>query len=122
VFVDFLADVVASQPRRKEIHVILDNLSTHKTKAVAQFLAAHPNVHLHFTPTYASWLNQIELWFSKMERDLIARGIFRSVGDLRRKIIRYIRHCNRTAQPIRWVYRDPDHRITLTTTSDVTNH
>jgi transposase len=121
-FVDFLADVVAAQPRRKEIHIILDNLSTHKTKAITQFLVAHPSVYLHFTPTYASWLNQIELWFSKMERDLIARGIFRSVGDLRRKIMRYIRHCNRTAQPIRWVYFQPDHRITLTTTSDVTGH
>lgn len=122
VFVDFLAAVVASQPRRREIHVILDNLSTHKTKGVAQFLEAHPNVHLHFTPTYASWLNQIELWFSKMERDLIARGIFRSVGDLRRKIMRYIRHCNQTAQRIRWIYRHPEHRITLTTASDVTGH
>lgn len=54
VFVAFLADVVATQPRRTEIHVILDNLSTHKTKGVAEFLVAHPNVHLHFTPTYAS--------------------------------------------------------------------
>ena len=121
-FVDFLADVVATQPRRKEIHVILDNLSAHKTQGVAQFLGAHPNVHLHFTPTYASWLNQIELWFSKMERDLIARGIFRSVGDLRRKIMRYIRHRNRTAQPIRWIYRHPNHRITITTSSNVTGH
>jgi transposase len=121
-FVGFLADVVAAQPRRKEIHVILDNLSTHKTKAVSQFLAAHPNVHLHFTPTYASWLNQIELWFSKMERDLIARGIFRSVGDLRRKIMRYIRYSNRTARPIRWIYRHPEHRITVTTASDVTGN
>lgn len=121
-FVDFLADVVAAQPRRKEIHVILDNLSTHKTQAVVQFVAAHPHVHLHFTPTYASWLNQIELWFSKMERDLIVRGIFRSVGDLSRKIMRYIRHCSRTAQPIRWTYRHPEHRITVTTASDVTGN
>ena len=122
VFVDFLAEVVASQPRGKEIHVILDNLSTHKTTRVAEFLAAHPRVHLHFTPTYASWLNQIELWFSKMERDLIARGIFRSVGDLRRKIMRYIRQHNHMARPIRWIYRDPSHRITMTTHSDVTGH
>ncbi len=122
VFVAFLAEVVASQPRGKEIHVILDNLSTHTTKRVAEFLAAHPRVQLHFTPTYASWLNQIELWFSKMERDLIARGIFHSVGDLRRKIMRYLRHHNRTARPIRWVYRDPSHRITMTTHSDVTGH
>lgn len=122
VFVDFLADVVATQPRGKVIHVILDNLSTHKTKGVEQFLAAHPTVHLHFTPTYASWLNQIELWFSKMERDLIARGIFSSVGDLRRKIIRYIRLHNGRARPIRWTYRDPSHQITVTTDSDVTGN
>jgi hypothetical protein len=62
--------------------VIADNLSTHKTQAVRTFLLDHPHVQLHFTPTYSSWLNQIELWFSKIERDLLARGIFTSVGDL----------------------------------------
>src|SRR5262245_24607973 len=81
-FVDFLTDVVACAPRAKEIHVILDNLSTHKTQAVRTFLVQHPKVRLHFTPTYSSWLNQIELWFSKIERDLLARGIFTSVTDL----------------------------------------
>ncbi len=75
-FVDFLGDIVASQPRRREIHVIADNLSTHKTQAVRTFLLDHPNVQLHFTPTYSSWLNQVELSFSKIERDLLARGIF----------------------------------------------
>src|SRR5205085_2269869 len=98
-FVDFLGDIVASQPARREIHVIADNLSTHKTQAVRTFLVAHPNVHLHFTPTYASWLNQIELWFSKIQRDLLARGIFTSVADLARKIRRYIRHYNQRAKP-----------------------
>jgi len=122
VFVDFLAEVVGSQPRGKEIHLILDNLSTHKTKRVADFLAGHPNVHVHFTPTYASWLNQIELWFSKMERDLIARGIFRSVADLRRKIMRFIRYYNRHARPFRWTYRDSAHRITIATHSAVTGN
>lgn len=53
----FLGDVVAHQPRRKEIHVICDNLSAHKTKGVDEFLALHPNVHLHYTPTYSSWLS-----------------------------------------------------------------
>ncbi len=93
-FVDFLGDIVASQPRRREIHVIADNLSTHKTQAVRTFLLAHPNVQLHFTPTYSSWLNQVELWFSKIERDLLARGIFTSVADLARKIRRYIHRYN----------------------------
>src|SRR5262249_47538836 len=78
-FVAFLTDIVANQPRGTEIHVIADNLSTHKTKLVEEFLASHSTVHLHFTPTYSSWLNQVELWFSKIERDVIARGVFTSV-------------------------------------------
>ena len=60
-FVAFLTDLVVHQPHRKEIHVIVDNLSAHKTKRVEQFLDDHPNVHLDFTPTYSSWLNQVEL-------------------------------------------------------------
>jgi transposase len=67
-FVEFLGDIVATQPKRREIHVTADNLSTHKTQAVRTFLLDHPNVHLHFTPTYSSWLNQVELWFAKIER------------------------------------------------------
>ena len=70
--------------------MIVDNLAAHKTKSVDAFLAAHPKVCLHFTPTYTSWLNQVELWFGKIERDLLARGIFTSVPDLARKIRRYI--------------------------------
>jgi transposase len=85
-FVTFLGEVVASQPAEREIHIILDNLSAHKTPLVRQFLAAHPNVQLHFTPTYSSWLNQIEIWFSKLQREVIDRGIFTSVTDLRRKL------------------------------------
>jgi transposase len=110
-FVAFLTQIVASQPRRKEIHVIVDNLSAHKTKTVAAFLEAHPTVHLHFTPTYSSWLNQVELWFSKIERDLIARGIFTSTRDLARKIMRYIEHYNDTAKPVNWRYDDVTRRI-----------
>src|SRR6266702_7499089 len=71
-FVAFLADIVVNQPRGKEIHVIADNLSAHKTGQVEDFLHRHPKVHLHFTPTYSSWLNQIELWFAKIERDIIS--------------------------------------------------
>jgi transposase len=100
--------------------VILDNLSAHKTRQVEAFLAEHPHVHLHFTPTYASWLNQVELWFAKIERDLIARGIFTSVTDLARKLRRYIRQYNKTPRPVKWKYADPRRRIT--TTSRVTVH
>ena len=118
-FVDFLEDIVASQPKRRAIHVIADNLSTHKTQAVRTFLLEHPNVQLHFTPTYSSWLNQVELWFSKIERDLLARGIFTSVADLARKIRRYIHRYNKAPKPIRWAYRNPAHRIGSTSASTV---
>jgi transposase len=110
-FVAFLQSVVATQSRRREIHIIVDNLSAHKTQKVRTFLAAHPTVHLHYTPTYSSWLNQVELWFSKIERDVIARGIFTSVTDLRRKLMRYIKQYNKTAKPFRWSYADPTRRI-----------
>jgi transposase len=110
-FVAFLGEVVATQPAGKEIHIIVDNLSAHKTKAVDAFLSANPNVHLHYTPTYSSWLNQVEIWFSKIQRDLIARGIFESKADLRRKIMRYIRHYNKAAVPFKWTYKNTSHRI-----------
>ena len=77
-FVDFLGEVVSQCRPRQEIHIILDNLSAHKTQAVRDFLDVHPQVRLHFTPTYSSWLNQVELWFAKIERDVLARGVFTS--------------------------------------------
>ncbi|TAM32786.1 MAG: IS630 family transposase [Rhodanobacter sp.] len=111
-FVAFLTDIVANQPKGKEIHVIADNLSAHKTKQVDAFLSAHPNLHMHFTPTYSSWLNQVELWFAKIERDVIARGVFTSVPDLKRKLMRYIRKYNEQPKSVKWKYFDPTRRIT----------
>ena len=90
-FVAFLTDIVAHQPAAQEIHVIADNLAAHKTKPAEAFLSEHPTVQLHFTPTYSSWLNQVELWFAKISRDVIARGVFSSVADLKRKLMRHIR-------------------------------
>ncbi len=119
-FVAFLVDLVAHQPKGQELHVILDNLSAHKTRQVEAFLAAHPRVHLHFTSTYAAWLNQVERWFAKIERDLIARGSFTSVKDLARKLRHYIRQYNKAPHPVKWRYADPRRRIT--TTSRVTVH
>jgi transposase len=98
--------------REKEIHVIADNLSAHKSQPVKDFLENHSKVHLHFTPTYSSWLNQVELWFAKIERDVIARGVFTSVRDLKRKLLRYIRHCNKNPKNVKWKYVDPSRRIT----------
>jgi transposase len=110
-FVAFLTDIVVRQPEDREIHIILDNLSAHKTRRVQEFLRLHPTVTLHFTPTYSSWLNQVELWFSKIERDLIYRGVFTSVKDLSRRIMTYIRRYNDDPTPTKWTYDDPTRRI-----------
>ena len=110
-FVAFLDQIVTSQPRDREIHIIADNLSAHKTAKVTAFLAAHANVQLHYTPTYSSWLNQVELWFAKVKRDLLARGIFTSVTDLARKLRRFITKYNERAKPVRWAYADPSRRM-----------
>jgi transposase len=87
---------------------------------VEEFLACHPRVTFHFTPSYSSWLNQIELWFSKLERDVIARGIFTSCHDLKQKIRRYLRHYNKTVKPFKWSYRHPSQRIKPRSHSNVT--
>jgi transposase len=110
-FVGFLNDVVSTCPPDQEIHIILDNLSVHKAPPVKHFLEQHPTVTFHFTPTYSSWLNQVETWFSKLQRDVIDRGIFTSVADLRRKIMRYIKLYAKTAKPFRWKFSDVNHRI-----------
>jgi transposase len=112
-FVLFLKQVMLSSKPRQEIHIILDNLSAHKTKKVAAFLEQHPRVRLHFTPTYSSWLNQVEIWFARIERDVISRGIFLSVGDLSRKLMRYIRAYSQNARPFKWKYSNPKRRIAV---------
>ena len=113
-FVDFLAHVVNKIPATREVHIVLDNLSAHKTKAVQEFLDQNPRVKLHYTPTYSSWLNQVEIWFAKIERDVIARGVFTSVADLSRKLMKYIRGYAKSAKPFRWTYTDPSRRISGT--------
>ena len=110
-FVAFLKEVVSLCPPDQQIHIILDNLSAHKTALVGQFLEQNPRVQFHFTPTYSSWLNQVESWFAKIEREVIARGVFTSVPDLARKLRRYINAYSANAQPIRWKYSDPSRRI-----------
>src|SRR6266480_7111997 len=119
-FIAFLGEIVASQPKGKEIHVIADNLSAHKTKKVYEFLEAHPKVKLHFTPTYSSWLNQVEIWFARIERDCIARGVFTSLKDLKRKLMKYIKEYNKAPRPVKWSYQNPQHRIIGK--SSVTSH
>ena len=82
----------------------MDNLSAHTTQKVAILWQHNPRVHLHFTPTHASWLNQVELFFSILERRLLRRGEFDSVDDLARRVIAFIKDYNRRAAPFRWTY------------------
>jgi transposase len=110
-FVAFLHEVVSLCPRQQQVHIILDNLSAHKTPLVREFLEQNPRVRFHFTPTYSSWLNQVEIWFAKIERDVIARGIFTSVPDLARKLRRYINAYSASARPIQWKYSDTSRRV-----------
>jgi transposase/AraC-like DNA-binding protein len=110
-FLAFVREVVNKTRWAKQIHIVLDNLSAHKTKAVEEFLEQNPKVRFHFTPTYWSWLNQVELCFAKIEHDVIARGVFTSVADLACKLRKYIRAYAKSAQPFRWTYTDPRRRI-----------
>lgn len=102
-FLAFLEHINRSTPDGIDLHLILDNSSTHKTEDVLDYLADHPRFHLHFTPTSASWLNAVECWFSQLERRALYRGVFTSVGDLRRELRRYISaHNKHSAKPFVW--------------------
>jgi len=101
-FLAFLRRIDRTYPD-VELHVILDNLATHKTPAVQAWLERHPRITFHFTPTSASWLNQIETWFSILSRQAIRRGVFRSVNELIAKIDEFTRNWNAGATPFMWV-------------------
>ena len=107
----FTTGLVRKAKWARQIHIVLDNLSAHKTPAVQVFLAKRTKVGVHFTPTYSSWLSQVELWFAKIERDVIACGFFTPVADLRRKFMRYIRAYTQHVRPIRWTYSDVTRHI-----------
>jgi hypothetical protein len=99
-FLDFMNEVVGDHPDRA-IHVILDNLKTHKPKRDL-WLARHKNVHFHFTPTHTSWLNQVEIWFSILARSTLEGASFTSVHQLRQAIDAFIARYNQHAAPFRW--------------------
>ena len=99
-FLDFMNQLVRQYPADQEIHVILDNLSTHAKKG-GTWLARHPNVHFHFTPTNASWLNQIEVWFSILTVRVLRGGSFTSPRDLRERHRPLHQRLVRGLQPVR---------------------
>ena len=99
-FLDFMNEIVAENPGR-EIHVVLDNLNTHKPKD-DRWLKSHLNVHFHFTPTYSSWLNQVECWFSILGRSALRGASFTSPRQLREAIDAFVQAYNENAAPFEW--------------------
>lgn len=99
-FLDFMNQVVSQYPE-KELHVILDNLSTHKPRH-DRWLVRHPNVHFHYTPTHASWLNQVEVWFSILWRQALKSLSVNSLRKLRQAIDAFIAAYSQTAHPFEW--------------------
>jgi len=102
-FLQFLRQIDANVPQELDVHLILDNYGTHKHPKVRRWLAARLRYHVHYTPTYSSWLNQVEMWFNLITQRAIRRGAFRSVKQLVEKIEHFVRQHNRSARPFTWV-------------------
>ena len=101
-FLQFLRHIEASVPNKLDVHLVVDNYATHKHESVRRWLAARPRFHIHYTPTYSSWLNQVEIWFNIITQRAIRRGTFRSVRDLIQKIEAFVQHYNRRCRPFVW--------------------
>jgi putative transposase len=101
-FLGFLRHIDENVTADLDLHIVLDNYSTHKHANVKGWLARHPRYHLHFTPTYASWLNQVERWFGIITQRAIRRGSFRNVRELVVKIEQFVAAYNKNAKPFMW--------------------
>lgn len=101
-FLQFLKHIEANVPKKLEIHLVVDNYATHKHAKIRNWLAARPRYHIHYTPTYSSWLNQVETWFNIITQKAIRRGSFRSTKQLREKIDQFVKNYNKKARPFIW--------------------
>jgi len=101
-FLDFLRAIEEAVPQKLDVHLVMDNYGTHKTPAVRRWLARHPRFHVHFTPTSASWLNQVERWFAQLTEKQIRRGTHRSTVELEQSIRSYLEVYNRDPKPFVW--------------------
>lgn len=101
-FLEFLRHIDREVPEELQVHLVCDNYATHRHTRTVAWLARHPRFHLHFTPTYSSWLNQVERWFALITHRAIRRGSFTSVIDLKRKIVEFVDHYNQHPKPFRW--------------------
>jgi len=101
-FKKFLAKIDTEVPAHLDVHLICDNLSTHKTPSVQAWLRAHPRFHMHFTPTSSSWLNQVERWFGLLTDQQLRRGVHKSVHALEREIRAWVKTWNENPRPFAW--------------------
>jgi len=101
-FLQFLRHIDDNVPEDLDIHLVVDNYVTHKHAKVRRWLASRPRYHLHYTPTYSSWLNQVEIWFNIITQRAIRRGTFRSVRDLINNIERFVEKYNTSSKPFMW--------------------
>ncbi len=101
-YLDFLREIDKNVPATLDVHIIVDNYATHKHARVKRWLAERPRFQVHFTPTYASWLNQVEIWFHRITQQAIRRGTFRSVRELVEKIDSFVQSSNASPHPFVW--------------------
>jgi transposase len=101
-FLKFLKEVDAQVPEGLDIHIVMDNYATHKTPKIKAWLARRPHYHVHFTPTSASWINQVERWFAELTRKKIQRGVHTSVRKLEADIRAFIDRYNQNPRPFKW--------------------
>src|SRR5277367_5961891 len=107
-FLRFLRTIHRQTPKKLDLHLVLDNYATHKHSSVKTWLAKHPRFHLHFTPTSASWLNQVERFFGLITQERIRRGVFTSVPELEAAIHDYLEHHNADPKPFVWTKSAPE--------------
>ena len=101
-FLSFLKRIDTAVPAQLDVHLIVDNYATHKHATVRTWLGERPRFHIHYTPTYSSWLNQVERWFGLITQQAIRRGSFRSVRQLVARINQFVQHYNRNCRPFTW--------------------
>ena len=102
-FLAFLRTIDTNVPATLDVHLVMDNYGTHKSQMIRNWFAKRPRFHVHFTPTYSSWLNQVERWFGELTQKQIRRGVHRSVQELERAIQHFIDATNVQPKPFVWV-------------------
>jgi putative transposase len=105
-YLDFLKRVDANVPAEFDTHLVVDNYVTHKHPKIKRWLATHPRYHVHYTPTSASWLSQVKIWFNIITQRAIRRGTFKNVKELVSRINRFVEQYNSTSRPFVWTATD----------------